>query len=310
MAERQGADPLIGSDDYMRLIALKDERRFDEALVRARFLLERTDISLPVRARTHRTACWLFCEGLKRPCPEAVLHGEEAVRLFHALGDYQQECATQIQLAQAHVHMCEWAQAEACQRAALEILAVDPQAIPYGMIITQINLGFVYYAQDRFTDAHRAYDAAENACRGEDTLFLLHDVWRRRAMVLMKQGDIQGAARWLDRVDESLGPGSLTIWWKTVYRATRARLAVAQGDLEVARKYTQETLQLARELQDLPVMAECCCLLALIEQAEGRRDAWTRARAALNYAIASGRRDVVREVRTRVKPLLEAEEGI
>lgn len=310
MAERHGADHLVGAEDYVRLIALKDERRFDEALVRAQVLLEREDIHLAVRAKTHRAACWLYCEGLRRPCPEAVLHAEEAVRIFGATGDLQQKCDTLVQQAAAHAAMCEWDKVEACQRAALEVLAVDPQAIPYGPIITQIGLGFAYYSQDRFSDAHRAYDAAEERCRDEDTLFLLHEVWRRRAMVLLKQGDTAGARHWLDRIEQSQGTGGASMWWQTVYRTVRHRLEVAAGNWAQARAGAQNTLQLARELQDLPVMAECACLLALIDRAEGRRDAWRRARSALNYAIWSGRRDVVKEVRERLQPLLTLEEGI
>ncbi len=310
MTERPEVDQVTGAEEYTRLIVLKDERRFDEALARARVLLERPEIHLSVRAKTHRTVCWLLCEGLRRPCAEAVLHAEEAVRIFHRLGDHRQECDTWVQQAAAHAQMCEWDRAEACQKAALDILAVDPQAIPYGPVITHIGLGFTYYSQSRFHTALRAYDAAEAACQGEETLFLRHDIWRRRAMVLLKLGDVASARSWLDRVEESRGPGSLSIWWKTIYRATRARLEVAQGNWEVARRYTQDTLQLARELQDVPVLAECFCLLALVDQGEGKTTPWRKARTALNLAIASGRRDVVHEVRTRLQALLSIEEDI
>lgn len=299
-----GPQEVTGTAEYRRLIALLDERRFDEALVRTRLLLENPDLHASIAARAHNLACWLHLEGLKRPCPEAVLHGREAVRLFRKLRLHRLACEAMINLASAHHQLGEWPAADQCNRRALALLRRHPDALPFGRIVVFAALGCTAYSARRYRMALRYLSRAECLCTREEDRFLLYDIWRRRSLVLLEMGAVTEATAWLDRIQAEVDPGRHSLWWRTRYRVARARLEVARCNWHQARGFIQNTLAQAQEHDDLPALAECWCLLAQIDQGEGRRDARRRARQALNYAIASGRRDVVRMVRERLRPLL------
>lgn len=309
MANPAGAGTTLGYAEYERLLPLMDERRFDEALVRCRVVLEKGEIGLYTRAKLHNLASYLLVEGLRRPCTEAVLQAEESVRLFSRLQRPADHCQALITLACAHQRLVEWDKAEAALQTALRLLQDHPDAVVYGDVIVRAWLGTTYYSAGRKADALHWYAEAESYCRDEETAFLRHDIWRRRALTLMDMDRPDEAARWLDQVQEAVRGVHQGLWWKHLLRCARARLEVARGNWAAARELIVNTLALAREHMDLPAMAECTCLLAQIEQGEGNPQAWRRARAALNYAIASGRRDVVQEVRERMKALIQLEEG-
>jgi hypothetical protein len=127
-------------------------------------------------------------------------------------------------------------------------------------------------------------------------------------MLFLRLDRPQEAAAALMQVDEaSLSAGPRSLWWRTHLGLSRTYVEVALGRWPRARCQAVNTIALAQELGDMPVLAESTCLLATVEAAEGRREASHRARMALVYAIRSGRRDVVEEVRQRVQDYLYRE---
>lgn len=299
---------VAGLDEYQRLVALLDERRFDEAQVRGRVLLEGPEAGLLTRAKTHNLLCWTFVEGLKHASPEAVLHGEEAVRLAERLGEWGLHIQALCNLASARYQMSDYEGCAAVYREILARLTANPSLLPFGQVLARQGLAQLDLIAGRPREALAHLEEAESLCRHEDCRFLLADVWRRKALAWLKLEQPEQAAHALSLIDESVFAGSpRSLWWKTHMQFTRARVELGLGHWVTARSLAVNTMALARELGDLPVMAECTCLLAKVDQLEGRRDAPRRARAALTYAIHSGRRDVVEDVRERVKDLLSIE---
>lgn len=293
-----------GLDEYQRLLALLDERRFDEAQVRGRILLEHADTGDLVRAKTHNLLCWTFAEGTKRVSPEAVLHGEEAVRLACQVGERTLEAQALCNLASAQYQVGEWEEARATYNRALCLCRLSPSNLPHGDVLALQGLALVAMAQGQAQESLAHLDSAE-ALAADDGPFLLPELYRRRVLALLQLNRKQDAAEILSRIDdEALAGGPRNLWWKTHLSFTRARLELAFDHWVTARTLATNTLALARELGDLPVVAEAICLLALVDQAEGRRETYRRARLALTAAIQSGRRDVVRDVRHRLGDLI------
>jgi tetratricopeptide (TPR) repeat protein len=305
VSQQPSATELPGLDEYQRLLALLDERRFDESLVRGRLLLESVSAGPLVRAKTHNLICWTFIEGLKRASPEAVLNGEEAVALATALAERSLMLQAQFNLASAYYQMGDYASARAIYQQMLVLLAADPSLIPYGQVIARQGLAQLDLVEGQPEVALAHLDAALELCREGDAGFLQAELHRRRTLALLKLDRVPEAAEALSRVDENAcASGPRSLWWKTHLGFTRARVELAQKRVLQARPLAQNSFALARELNDMPVLAECTCLLALIEWAEGRKEAPRRARLALTYAIQSGRRDVVDDVRARMKEIL------
>lgn len=297
-------------DEYRRLLALLDERRFEEAVQRAHLLLESEDLSPLLSAKCHNLLCWTFAEGLKKPCTEATLHGEEAVRIGRRLADFDLECQALCNLGSAATSMSDYARANAAFQQMLQVLNHHPQALPYGRIIAWINLGHVAAVNGKLRDGLQAFETAESMCRDPECHFFLADIWRRRALVLLRMGQLATAEKLLLQIDEGqLNSGGRSLWFKCWLRTAFCRLELARGNWGKARTMLSGALALARELQDLASLADCCCMLAVIDYCEGRRESWRRARLAINYAIASGRRDVLDEVRGRLKSFLDQERG-
>ncbi len=307
MNHHPGAQELFGLDEYQRLLSLLDERRFDEAQARGRVLLERADIGHLARAKAHNLMCWSFVEGLKRATPEAVLHGEEAVALAEELGERSLQAQALFNLAMACYQVGDYGAARRAYETVYALLAASPELIPYGQVLVLQGLAQCNLVVATYHDAMGNLEEALSLCTGPDTAFLQADLHRRRALVYLKLGQPELAAQALDLTnEEAYATGPRSLWWKTHYRFTRARVEMARGHWVTARPLIVNTLALARELGDLPVLAECTCQLALLEHYEGRREAPRRARAALTCAIHSGRRDVVDDVRERLRELLAA----
>lgn len=294
-----------GAEEYQRLLGLLDERRYDEALIRARITLETGEAGALVRAKIHNLLCWCFIEGLKQASPEAALHGEEAVRLAGALGERPLQLQAMCNLASAYHQAGSYEQSRKTYQEIIVHLTRAPALVPCGLIIAHQGLAFLDFVQGEFESALEHLREAEGFCTDEESRFFLADLYRRQALVLLKMDRPEEAAQALGRISEdaySSGPRSL--WWKTHLSFTRARVELALGHWGQARAMGLNTLALARELGDLPVMAEASCLLAMTDVAEGRKDAYKRARKALAFAIHSGRRDVVADIRERLKDVL------
>ncbi|MDB4895359.1 MAG: hypothetical protein JWN15_1621 [Firmicutes bacterium] len=291
--------------EYQRLLALLDERRFEEAQVRGRVLLESADVGRRVAARTHNLICWTYIEGLKRAAPEAVLHGEEAVSLAAAVGEHTLQVQAMFNLASAYYQMGDYPLARSTYREITTLLAADPELVPFGQVIARQGLAQLDMVAGQAESALAHLEAAVLLCEREEPGTILAELHRRRALVLLELDRPQDAAAALTAVDEyAFSPGPRGLWWRTHLGFTRARVELALGRVIQTRPLAINTLALARELGDMPVVAECTCLLASIEWAEGRKEAPRRARLALTHAIESGRRDVVANIRARVKEIL------
>ena len=299
-----------GLDEYRRLLALVDERRFEEILARGRLLLEGDDHGGAVEARVHNLICWTLAEGLKRPCAEAVLHGDEAVRLAGALPDPALQAESLVNLGAARSAQTEWEEAASAYRQLQALLVTHPGALRHGGIIAALNLGCVAACQDNFAEALRHYDAAEALCSGDEHAFFRTEIWRRQAVAQLRSGHIVEAERLLAQVDEGkMNSRGYSLWSKCQYRMALCRLEMARGHWSRARSQLAGTLALARELADLAAMAEATCMLAVMDYSEGKKEGWRRARLAINYAIASGRKDVASDVRRRLRTFLDQEGG-
>ncbi|MFZ5817438.1 MAG: hypothetical protein ACOY93_19410 [Bacillota bacterium] len=300
--------PESGLEEYERLLRLLDQRRFDEALMRGQVLLEQPETVALARAKTHNLLCWIFVEGLKRPAPEAVLHGEESVRLAERLGEEGLLVQSLCNLASAYYQIADYDQAERSYRRVTGLLQERPALLPYGRVLALQNLAQIDLVRGEAGLALQKLQEAEALCTDPEGQALLSEIHRRQAMAHLRLGQPRQAAAVLEKVDEAaLAAGPRGLWWRTHLGITRSRVAIALGHWGAARGITVNTMALARELGDMPVLAECSCLLATVEAAEGKKEVHRRARSALTYAIQSGRRDVVEDVRERMKDYLEKE---
>ncbi|HEY3368204.1 MAG TPA: hypothetical protein VGK74_24395 [Symbiobacteriaceae bacterium] len=297
-----------GLDEYQRILILLDERRFEEAQVRARLLLESGDISLLIRAKTHNLLCWTFIEGIKRAAPEAVLHGEEAVHLAERLCKEPLKVQALLNLACAYYQVADYETARETYQKVVALLTAHPGLLPCGMTIAHQGLAQIAQIQGQPRVALDFLETAELYCQDDESRFLQADLFRRKALMLVKLNQPEQAAEQLARIPpDSFTSGPRSLWWKTHLGFTTARVEIARGHFAAARTQIAGTLALAQELADLPVQAECTCLQALLDYADGRKDAHKRARAAITYAIHSGRRDVLSDIRERLQPYLPGE---
>lgn len=297
-----------GLDEYQRLLGLLDQRRFEEALMRARIALESGEAGPLVRAKTHNLLCWTFIEGLKQASPEAALHGEEAVRLAAAVGERSLQLQAMCNLACAYYQVGSYSVARLTYQEIIAHLTRDPALVPCGLAIAYQGLAQLAFAEESYDQALSHLETARTYCTDSESQFLLADLFRRQALALLKLDRPEEAAQMLEQIpQDAFASGPRSLWWKTHLSFTRARVELALGHWGQARSLSLTALALARELGDLPVLAEATCLLALAEGAEGKKDAVKRARRALTFAIHSGRRDVVNEIRSRLKELLAGE---
>lgn len=305
MPDRQ-IDLKAGLEEYQRLLPVLEQRdRMEEAQIRGRVLLEREDLGLATRARTHNLLCWTFIEGLRRPSPEAVLHGEEAVRIARKIEDRELLLQALANLAHAHTQVSDYAPAAECYHEIINLLGLNDELLPFGKTIAHMGIGYLHYLRKRYDEAMFEYARAEADCIAQGSRYFVADLARRKALVLIKQGRPADAAALMATIDESsLDAAGRSLWWKPVFLGSKARLEFALGNLGPARETATNTLVLARELANTAIMAEACCLLAQVDYQEGRKEAIRRGRCALTYAIASGRRDVVEEVRERIGHIL------
>jgi hypothetical protein len=79
--------------------------RFPEAIGLIEELLADPNLGRSRRAQLHGLACWIYDGPLKQSGPQAVLHGEEAVRLADLLHDPWHRADAQAHLIGARIHM-------------------------------------------------------------------------------------------------------------------------------------------------------------------------------------------------------------
>lgn len=293
-----------GASEYQRILGLLDQRRWEEAYLRGRLLLEGSELELVIRARTHNLICWLFAEGLKRPSTAAWLHGEEAVRLAEQAGETRLAAEAALNLAGALYQSGRYENAARWYDQVLKNLEADPELLPEGSALCRIGQAQLDLVGGCADKALERLDSAE-AALPQGCGPLLAEIERRRALAHLRLGSPETALSCLERIDEAeLLRGPRGLWCKTHLRFTRARVEVDLGHWVTARVLARDTLALARELGDQPVEAECICLLAVIARSEGSLEAYRLARNAMTLAQQSGRRDVVKDLAARLSDLL------
>lgn len=300
--------PAAGFDEYERILGLVEQRRFDEALVRGQVLLEQPETAALIKAKTHNLLSWLLLEGLRRPVPAALLHAEEAIRIACRLGEREIELQALLNLAAAAYQHGDYEAAEGTYRRAEALLESAPAPLPAVRTLILQGLSDVAAARGDLEQALQLLDRAEAALGSEGSQVLLAELFRRRAILLLRMGRPKEAGRELGKAEQPLPLGERPgLWWRSQLAVARAALELALGRKVKARRQAETALALAQELGDTPALAEAHSLLALLETSACREKAHARARLALSYAIQSGRRDVVEGVRRRVGAFLEAD---
>lgn len=293
-----------GAADYQRLLELLNQRRWEEAYLHGRLLLEGDELELAIRARTHNLICWLFAEGLKRPSTTAWLHGEEAVRLAEQAGEKRLAVEAGINLASALYQAGRYEEASVRYQQLLENLCAAPELLPEGRSLCQIGAAQLELVRGNPEACLERLDLAEAALPAGDRP-IRAEIERRRALAHLRLKAPETALACLERVDEAeLLQGPRGLWYKTHLRFTRARVEVELGHWVSGRNLARDALALARELGDQPVAAECTCLLAMVARAEGSMEAYSLARSAMTLALQAGRRDVVQDLADRLSDLL------
>jgi hypothetical protein len=90
------------AEEFGTLEALVRQGRHLEAIDRARLTLLAGQAGRRSAARLHTLICRLYTEELHQPCPAAILHAEEAVRLAEAVRDPWIKCEALSRI----VHAC------------------------------------------------------------------------------------------------------------------------------------------------------------------------------------------------------------
>jgi tetratricopeptide (TPR) repeat protein len=296
----------LGYDGYERLLKLLDERRFDEALTHGRVLLESPEIGLLTRAKTHNLLCWTLTEGLKRPSPEAALHAEEAIRIGESLSERSLTIGALLNLAAAAYNLADWAGAQRAYERVGRLLGDQPSLLPCGRILAAFGLAQLDLVGARYEAALARLEAAITLCAEEQAPYLLAELHRRRAVALIRFEQPEAALAALAQIDEAvIADGPRALWWKTHLGFTRGQVEIALGHWKTARPLVTNTLALARELGDGPVIAECLGQLAILDAQEGKREAKKRAHLAMTAAITSGRRELVEDLRNRLSKVMD-----
>lgn len=253
-----------GMEEYRSVQELVRLGRYREALERARKALLVGRLGRRYAARLNSLVCWLYVSCLHDPTPIAVLHGEEAVRLAALCSDEWIRCEALSRLIPAYCHLGDLARAEQSCELLGREMGRNEMVIPGGWPA----------------------------------------FWLLRALAAMAAGDLERGRECLDRAEETAGPGvpgvserirqhrEVIEAWGTPDRA---------GAVEARRRAGTVLLEGDGD-QALTVRA--VAVEALLVEPVDTLVAQEHAREALHRAIAIGRADLARMVRSRLAHLL------
>lgn len=201
---------------------------------------------------------------LQEPSPAAVLHGEEAVRLAELCKD-------------------EWVRAEALAR----------------LIPAYCHMGDVARAEQGCERLATELGRNEMVILGGWAAF-----WMLRTLVAMAAGDLEQAARCLDRAEEAAGPEEPGVSERIAqYRGMIEALGAPDRAGPVEARRRARTVCLEGD-GDLALTVRGVAVEALLAEPYDALVAQEHAREALHRAITIGRADLARLVRSRLAHLL------
>lgn len=253
-----------GMDEYRSVQELIRSGRFQEALERARRALMVGRLGRRYAARLNSLICWIYVSALQEPSPAAVLHGEEAVRLADLCND-------------------EWIRCEALSR----------------LIPAYCHLGDLVRAEQGCESLKRDLKRNEMVIAGGWA-----SLWMLRALVAMAGGDFSQADRYLLQASEMAGTGvpGISDRIRQYREVIEAVLAPDRTDPTEARRRAR-TVCLEGD-GERATTVRAVAMEALLAEPYDALVAQEHAREALHKAIAIGRADLARMVRSRLAHLL------
>lgn len=297
--------PPFGADPYRRLLPLLDERRFSEAVVLARMSLE-GPLSPGNRARLHNLLCWTFAEGLRKPSPEAVLHGHTAGELALVAGDLKLATQAHLNSAMARYQQGDLDGAWRDLTRAKGWLAEAPDRVPHGRLICWTGQAEILRTRGEWLAAERYLRRALEHCGAGDDFFAA-DIHRRMALLRLDQGQPAAALDLVAGLLDGVPYAPHSLWWKTQVLLVTTLALVALGRRAVAQRQVIVLLALARELEDQPAESQALAMMAVLAGPQEQSRATELARQAMNSAVASSRQDVIHRVTELIQPWLNME---
>lgn len=242
---------------------------YHQALERAHLALMQGQMGRKLTARLNSLLCWLHVSGLQEPSPTAALHGEEAVRLAELCGDAWVRSEALTRLVPAYCQMGDLGRAERCCEALAAELRQNEMVIPGGWGALWLLRALVATAAGEVERTALCLDEAQAQVSGETEL--MDSDLRRRVVEHRAVMEALGAP-------DQTGP---------VEARWRVRTYCLEGDGDRARAVRAVAVE------------------ALLVEPADELTAQAHAHAALHRAIASGRTDLVRQVRRRLAHLLD-----
>lgn len=251
-------------DEYRSVQEMARGGQYHEAIERARRALMVGRLGRRYAAQIHSLVCWLYVTALQDPSPAAVLHGEEAVRLADLCSDPWVRGEALFRLVPAYCQLGDLLRAEQGCEALARELAKNEQIIPGGWAGYWLLRALVAFAGSDFEQAGRFLNKAEE-------------------LEALGFPGVSDRIRQHREVLEALGEPDRT---GSVEARRRARTVCLVGDGELA------------------ATVRAVAVEALLAEPYDTLVAQEHAREALHRAIAIGRADLARLVRSRLAHLL------
>jgi hypothetical protein len=288
------------AEEYRAIQGLTRDGRYQEALDRAGLALTAGFLGRKHAARLNSLICWLYTEPLNQTCPRAILHGEEAVRLAGLVNDEWIKCEALARLVVAYCHVGDTDRARiACQELAVES-AKNEGAITGGNATVRLLEAIIAGVEGDDLSSLVSLEEAEQLTDDTFPLALAH-IRAQRLCRLVWTGRLPEAqavaARGIPEVPQESTP---YLEWGLA----RAWLAVEAKEPESARLLLQEVSPLAQSTGDASGTFQWLAIQAVLVQNADLADAKRLATTALQRAIATGRLDLVRMLRARLRALL------
>ncbi|MDB4895243.1 MAG: hypothetical protein JWN15_1505 [Firmicutes bacterium] len=216
------------AEEFGTLDALVRQGRHLEAIDRARLTLLSGQAGRRSAARLHTLICRLYTEELQQPCPAAILHAEEAVRLAEAVRDPWIKCEALSRIVHACCQVGDRCRAaSACDALAAEVER-NAAVVPGGHAAVLMLRATVAMAGEEWPLAMALLRQAEAAGSGEAPEVAAR-VYADKVVVLLASG-AYGDARALlaEPVADPEGESAVAVA-RELARAWLAVVSLAEG---------------------------------------------------------------------------------
>lgn len=132
MEEPRGYNSGNSADEYRTVKALVRDGNYREALERAARAIQTAGLGRKHMAKLHSLSCWLLTEPLQQSGPQAVLFGEEALRLADLVNDEWIRADALARLITAYCHVGDLNRARAAAHRLESELNRNPAALDGG----------------------------------------------------------------------------------------------------------------------------------------------------------------------------------